>query len=101
MNDKEKEDDDEGEDVAADDDAVGDVPYIANLCVKAAHQRKGLGRQLVAAAEKDLRGHCGVFVAVESSNSGARAMYLLLGFVPVVPPNGSPVRRKVYYHKAL
>jgi ribosomal protein S18 acetylase RimI-like enzyme len=87
-------DDDEGTE-------PGDVPFLANLCVAVAHQRQGLARRLVATAEHDLRGHCSVFVAVEASNTGARAMYLRLGFLPVAPPVGSPARRKVYYQKPL
>ena len=92
------------EETAYDDDEgtePGDVPFLANVCVAVAHQRQGLARRLVATAENDLRGHCSVFVAVEASNTGARAMYLRLGFLPVAPPVGSPSRRKVYYQKPL
>ena len=106
-----------------------DVPYLANLCVSSALQRRGLGGRLVAAASAwaQERSHGAVYVAVDRGNTGARALYGRLGFMEVAPPGPTesgglqaarpaesggagagapflapqPLPRRVYYSKRL
>ncbi|KRZ66390.1 N-alpha-acetyltransferase 30, partial [Trichinella papuae] len=56
--------------------------YIAMLAVKAKHRRKGIGRNLVVKAIREMaRNNCGeVMLETEVTNSAALALYHSLGF---------------------
>jgi ribosomal-protein-alanine acetyltransferase len=71
---------------------AGDEAEILNLGVAPSWRKRGVGRELMAAAVGDAnrRGATRVFLEVRESNAGARAFYRGLGFEEVG-------RRRAYY----
>jgi ribosomal protein S18 acetylase RimI-like enzyme len=62
----------------------GFIGYIQSLCVAADHRNHGIGRQLVAFAEKRVfRISPNVFICVSSFNPGAQQFYRRLGYAVV------------------
>jgi ribosomal-protein-alanine acetyltransferase len=71
---------------------AGDEAEVLNLGVAPSLRRRGLGRELLAAAISDAR-HAGaarIFLEVRESNLGAQAFYRNLGFAEIG-------RRRAYY----
>ncbi len=62
--------------------AVGEVPEISNVTVVPARQQRGVGTQLMAAAEGCLRtrGHQTATIAVADDNTSAARLYARLGY---------------------
>jgi ribosomal protein S18 acetylase RimI-like enzyme len=55
--------------------------YIQTVCVDPEHQNRGIGRELIAFAEKRIwRDSPNVFMCVSDFNTGARRLYERLGY---------------------
>jgi ribosomal-protein-alanine N-acetyltransferase len=57
------------------------VGYVQTICVAPEHRNRGVGRRLLAFAEERIfRESPNVFLCVSSFNTGARRLYLRLGY---------------------
>lgn len=79
----------------------GDGVYeLTKMAVSPAHQRRGIGEQLIAAAVADFEARCGTLLYLETSAKLAPAMrlYTRAGFVrqPNLKPGSEYARSDVY-----
>ncbi|MBA3248765.1 MAG: GNAT family N-acetyltransferase [Geodermatophilaceae bacterium] len=92
--------------------AMPDTPAISNLTVLPAWRGRGVGGELVAAAEQRIRdrGHRQVSLAVGQDNEAAARLYARLGYVDTwlrevsrydVPEDTGPQRRVEEHNRLL
>jgi GNAT superfamily N-acetyltransferase len=75
------------------DEPPGDYAIVAELIVRTGFRRGGIGRALLASAERYAReaGASELRINVLSQNSAARELYLRAGFVPYIETLTKPV----------
>lgn len=72
-------------DLVIEDETIPGEVYIDTLSVSPKHQKKGIGKKLLAAASKQARaqGHKKIGLLVDFKNPNAKKLYLALGFESV------------------
>ncbi len=78
-------------------------PFVRLLVIAPARRRRGLGRALVAAAEREAARYGELFVSTEQINAPMRALLAQLGYAPSgsIDNINAPGNRELVYHKRL